>query len=129
MPLDSALLDFAFIEAEVTFLPAKDAAFGGRPFPLNGYKYQPHIVIGDPGQRRAVVDDRSTILEKSLGVSFRTGPELLHSGVPAKVTLALMYWPREIYEAVVPEATFTIREGADIVGYGTVSRRWTGKAK
>jgi hypothetical protein len=43
-------------------------------------------------------------------------------GQTVEVTLALMYYqePDILYEDVVPGATFTLREGARIVGYGTV---------
>jgi len=35
----------------------------------------------------------------------------------------LMYYPASTYEELQPGATFTIREGAKVVGYGKVLRR------
>jgi hypothetical protein len=34
----------------------------------------------------------------------------------------LMYYPQPEHESVVPGATFTIREGAKVVGHGQVKR-------
>jgi hypothetical protein len=31
-----------------------------------------------------------------------------------------MYWPDEKYSEVLPDATFTVREGPKIVGFGKV---------
>jgi hypothetical protein len=31
-----------------------------------------------------------------------------------------MYWPGEKYEQLIPGATFTVREGPKIVGFGQV---------
>ncbi len=33
-----------------------------------------------------------------------------------------MYWPHSAYESLVPGATFTVREGAQVVGYVQVMR-------
>ncbi len=41
---------------------------------------------------------------------------------PYLVELALIYNPHPAYESLVPGATFTIREGAKVVGYGQVKR-------
>jgi hypothetical protein len=51
-------------------------------------------------------------------------PEI-EPGETAEVTMALMYYyePNVSYEDVVPGATFTLREGPSIVGYGTVLSR------
>jgi hypothetical protein len=34
--------------------------------------------------------------------------------------LALMYWPNVSYDSLVAGATFTVREGPHIIGFGTV---------
>jgi len=47
----------------------------------------------------------------------------MEPGDTAEVKLALMYFPEEPYDEVQPEATFTVREGPLIVGYGVVLSR------
>jgi hypothetical protein len=82
-------------------------------------QYRPHIVLGSITQRSAVVDGR-TLLETYIGVAFVGGPEKLNPGETAEAELALMYYPNPIYDGVKAGATFTVREGPTIVGYGTV---------
>lgn len=84
----------------------------------------PHIVLGDPLQRKAKVGAGNHLTEEYLGVWVRDAPDELAPGQSADVTLVLMYWPDEKYENVIPGATFTLREGPLIVGFGrVVSRR------
>ncbi len=59
-------------------------------------------------------------MELYVGVAFVGGPEELKPGETAEVELAFMYYPNPMYDAVRTGATFTIREGPTIVGYGTV---------
>jgi len=47
----------------------------------------------------------------------------MHPGESAEVNLALMYFPEETYDEVRPGATFTIREGSLIVGFGVIESR------
>ena len=54
---------------------------------------------------------------------FVAGPEVIDPGESSEVSLALMYFPEESYNAVTPGATFTIREGPLIVGFGVVLPR------
>jgi hypothetical protein len=44
-------------------------------------------------------------------------------GDSAEVSLALMYFPDDAYDEVQPGATFTLREGPLIVGFGVVLSR------
>ena len=44
-------------------------------------------------------------------------------GDTAEVKLALMYAPEVPYTNVQPGATFTLREGPEIVGYGVILSR------
>jgi translation elongation factor EF-Tu-like GTPase len=111
----------ARIEAEVTFLPESE---GGRIMPsgiLSSGVYRPHLVVGDPNQRRAIVEDNE-IRELYLGVVFLSGPENVESGKSFSAELALIYYPNPIYDVLIRGATFTVREGARIVGYGRVRR-------
>lgn len=109
------------IEAEVTFIPETE---GGRKTPpsfLSDCSYRPHIVIGDPNQRQAILDG-NFINEIYLGVAFKSNQENIEFNKPFLAELVLMHYPNPIYESLVPGITFTIREGAQIVGYGQVKR-------
>ena len=109
-------------ELEVTFIPPTE---GGREMPpslvWSGGSYRPHIVVGDPHQRQAVMIG-NVIQETYLGVVFLSGPDKVELGEPVVAEVALMYYPHPGYDSVVPGATFTIREGPRVVGYGKVRR-------
>lgn len=106
------------IEAEVTFLSPEE---GGRKTPLSVADYRPLVALGAREQRRAVVDARATCTEELLGIRFLTGPARIAPGETAIVTLS--YFPRKVVDPLSLGATFTIREGASIVGHGKVLRR------
>jgi hypothetical protein len=104
------------IRASLTLLPELER---GRNTLVRGYR--PHIVIGPTTQRTARMEGR-TVVERYQGVVFMDENLVIGPGQTVEVTLALMYYqePDILYEDVVPGATFTLREGARIVGYGTV---------
>ena len=102
------------VRASVTLLPETKAP----KFASSG-TYRPHIVLGPITQRSAILDGY-TLLETSVGVAFVGGPEKINPGETAEVELALVYYPYAIYDSVNTGATFTVREGPTIVGYGTV---------
>ncbi|HXD32242.1 MAG TPA: hypothetical protein VN643_14055 [Pyrinomonadaceae bacterium] len=56
------------------------------------------------------------------GVVFVAGPEHVVPGQPLEAEAVLIYYPLPEHDAVVPGATFTIREGARVVGYGRAKR-------
>jgi len=64
----------------------------------------------------------NVIQETYLGVVFLSGPDKVELGEPVVAEVALMYYPHPGYDSVVPGATFTIREGPRVVGYGKVRR-------
>jgi translation elongation factor EF-Tu-like GTPase len=117
----------ARIEAEVTFLPASEGGRREPPALLSGGGYRPHLVVGDPNQRRAITIGNE-IQETYLGVAFLSGPEKVELGESFIAELVLLYWPHPVYESLVPGATFTIREGAQVVGYGRVGQVLAGGA-
>jgi hypothetical protein len=77
------------------------------------------LVIGDPTQRTAVEGDGN----RFIGVAFDQGPATPEVGTEMMVALTLIYFPHPMYDQLQPGVTFTVREGAKIVGYGRV-RRW-----
>jgi len=110
------------VEAEITFLPPSEGGRTDPPILLspNG-TYRPHIVIGNPNQRKAITVG-TEIRETYLGVVFESGPDHIQFGEPLRAEFVLIYYPQSEHESVVPDATFTIREGARVVGYGQVKR-------
>ena len=107
------------IQAEIVFLPASDGGRSTLPTNLSDGKYRPHLVVGDPNQRKALLVD-NVAQETYLGVTLVGGPSNVVAGEPLLAELALMYWPNVTYDSLVPGATFTVREGPHIVGYGSV---------
>ena len=92
---------------------------------LEGRQYRPHIVIGPTSQRKAHIAEGNVLTEQYLGVAFLTGPDELLPGVSAEVSFVLAYFSSvpDQYTSVVPGATFTLREGGSIVGFGIVNQR------
>jgi hypothetical protein len=80
----------------------------------------PHMVVGDPSQSRVKVGAGNRIAEEYLGVLIKDAPDELTPGSSAELTLVFMYWPEENYSSVRPGATFTLREGPKIVGFGEI---------
>lgn len=111
-------LNVPVVQARVTLLPELSQ---GRRL-LNTGQYRPHIVIG-PQSQRVAIRRGNICTETYLGVMFVGGPESMLPGENAEVSLALMYFPDEAYDEVKPGATFTIREGALIVGFGVILSR------
>jgi len=51
---------------------------------------------------------------------FSDAPEELIPGRTVEVNFKLMYWPEESYGGIAPGATFTLREGPNVVGFGSI---------
>src|ERR1051325_6419791 len=107
------------ITAEITFLPPSEGGRETLPSDFSDGRYRPHVVVGDPKQRKAVLVN-NVALEKYLGVAFVGAPSNVLAGERVVVELALMYWPNVSYDSLVPGATFTLRDGPNIIGFGTV---------
>ena len=114
--------DEASIEAEVTFIPESEGGRKAPPEHLCGNNYRPHLVIGNPSQRQARLIGHF-IAEEMLGIAFTSGPDNVRPGQTFTAKLELAFYPHPAYDALVPGATFTIREGAQIVAYGRVISR------
>jgi hypothetical protein len=109
------------VEARVTFLRREEGGRQASP-DLSGGHYRPHVVVGDPNQGEAVVGSDGVVAEEYLGVQFTASDQPCEQGSPLVVTLQLIYAPHVGYERLAPGATFTIREGARVVGFGEVLR-------
>lgn len=120
-----------FIRVELTILSNEK---GGRKYPLSEWanegRYMPHIVIGNPNQRKVILTERNGcanfINEEMLAVCFWKGPKLkIHPVDEAfKAILGLIYAPSSIYDKAIEGVTFTLREGGLIAGFGTILNRW-----
>lgn len=106
------------VQATVTLL--HELTRGRRGLSIGAYR--PHIVMG-PQTQRVAIRDGNRFTENYLGVMFVGGPDTLEPGDSADVRLALMYFPEYPYEEVQPGATFTVREGSLVVGYGVIRSR------
>jgi len=115
------------ITAEITFLAPSEGGRETLPSDFSGGRYRPHVVVGNPKQRKAVLLNNAA-QENYLGVAFVDAPSNVVAGEPAVVELALMYWPNVSYDSLVPGATFTLREGPHIIGFGTVQTALTNGA-
>ena len=84
--------------------------------------YWPHLVVGDPAQREALVGEGNVLVERYLGVCAWSGPDQVLPGEQAEVVFALPYGTQEdnLYAELTPGSTFTIRDGSKIVGSGCV---------
>ncbi len=109
------------VTALVTFHLTEE---GGRSQPAFDLpNYRPHIVVGDPAQRGALLaEDGRTSEEDYLGVNFTGSGAVLTLGQQFEVELELAYFPEVDYSGLKHGATFTLREGGRVVGYGEVKR-------
>jgi hypothetical protein len=116
------MINLPLVEAEITFIPESEGGRGTTPGLVSSTgSYRPHIVIGDPNQRNAIMIGNE-VHETYLGIIFHSGPERVEFNQPFTGEFYLLYYPHPDYESVVPGATFTIREGARIVGFGMVNK-------
>ena len=105
---------------------------GGRTTPLlpvaYGGRYMPHMVMQSRQVREAQIEMRDGmrhVTDQYLPIGFWSGPDPIPVSTPFTLTMLLRYAPDPGYDGVVPGAEFTIREGAKIIGHGTVLRRFT----
>jgi hypothetical protein len=111
------------IEVEITFLPPEEGGRRQPPDLASPARYMPHLVVGDPNQRKANIRNGNVIDEEYLGVVFMPDAAPVVPGVARAARLGLMYHPQVNYERVVPGATFTLREGGRVVAFGKVLAR------
>ncbi len=131
------------IDCELTFLPESEGgpSKGFWPKKFSGYVYRPCLVIGNIHQRQAKLiskdievdlDDgtKTTIRsdrfidEEYLGVAFITGPDNPKIGERFCATFIPIAQDAPENMKFQSGVTFTVREGARIVGYGKVIHRY-----
>lgn len=100
----------------MTFLPLDEGGRQHLPGPPFTSQYRPHLVVQSPDIRQADGN------EDYLGVCFLDGPSEYSAGQADLFILGLMY-PEVDYSALCEGATFTVREGLVIVGFGKVMSR------
>jgi hypothetical protein len=105
--------------AEVVFLSPEEGGRQQPPLLGTSSSYRPHLVVQDRQVRQARIRDGNVVDEEYLGVTFIEGPSELRFGEPAKIRLRFDY-PHVNYSRLCAGATFTVREGAKIVGHGIV---------
>lgn len=134
------MTDVPLIECEVTFLSADEGGRATGMPSLSSGSYWPLMVIGDPNQRKAIITGAMLPVEyadgtkgeewsdnycpeEHIGVRFEYGPHEAAIGKPFVTTLSVPFWSdTPLFRKINPEATFTLREGHRIVGFGKVIR-------
>ncbi len=111
-------IDVPVVRARVTLLP--ELSHGRRL--LQTGQYRPDIVIG-PATQRTAIRQGNRFTETYLGVMFVGRPDEMNPGETAEVSLALRSFPDYPYAEAQPGATFSIREGSRVVGFGEVLSR------
>lgn len=111
------------IRAQVTFLSREDD--GGSTMPcLSSGQYRPHLVIQPPDVGAAKVIDAYGTIDDYSGVRFLSAARELIPDHVLDCSMELMYHPRVDYAAVREGATFTLREGGKVIGFGVVTGRY-----
>ncbi len=85
--------------------------------------YMPHVVVEPPDVRIVAKDSRGYGTDDYLGVRFVAGPIEVRPNQQVSCSLKLMYFPHVNYDSLQVGATFTIREGGKVVGFGVVTKR------
>jgi hypothetical protein len=106
--------DRPYVRATVTLLPELPR---GRSW-AKGRHYQPHVVVGPPTDRTPAPSG-SEIAGHYLSVEFYGGELQIGPGQTAEIQLVLLDQGVN-YSEFVQGATFTVREGPAVIGYGYV---------
>lgn len=106
----------------MTFLSPEDGGRATMPVLSSGH-YMPHLVVQSPEVRKAKVINGNVIVDDYLGVRCLSAPADMLPGQPLDCEMELMYFPDVDYNAVREGATFTVREGGKVIGFGVVTKR------
>src|SRR2546425_10377698 len=103
------------LETELTLLSAEE---GGRRWPLDlshrDAFYRPHLVVGDPGQRHALVDANGVSTEEYLGVQFVPADLKLAPGDSATIRMQLIFYPACTYDRLTVRPSPSVRAGLSL---------------
>jgi hypothetical protein len=105
---------------EVVFLSPEEGGRQQPPLLGTSSSYRPHLVLQDRLVRQARLRDGNVVDEPYLGVTFVEGPRDVQFGQPAECCLHVDHHPDADQAELRDGATFTVREGARIVGHGIV---------
>jgi len=86
---------------------------------LSSRVYRPHFVVGNPDQKRALVNEQNQSTENYLGVTFVAQDAPLEAEQEIHAEIETVYTGVD-YSSLRKGTTFTIREGGSIVGNGKV---------
>lgn len=90
---------------------------------LSSGQYMPHIVVQSPDVRAPKVINGNVIVDDYLGIRFLSGPAQIVRDQASDCEFELMYHPNVSYDSVYEGATFTVREGGKVIGFGVVTHR------
>jgi len=110
-------MKFPMVQATLTLLPTLD-----RPRNTGSRGYRPHIVI-EPLTPDIATMRANVLTDRYQSVVFLDEYVSIAPGQTQEVLLGLWAYPDNQYENVIPGATFTLREGPHIAGYGTITDR------
>lgn len=111
------------ITAEVVFLRADEGGRSRPPIFDRRHPYLPHVVVQGRDVRRSRADPDGVNREAYQRVAFLEGPSPYTAGDAGRFVLELIYYPEVSYADVQPGATFTVREGGQVIGHGVVLSR------
>jgi hypothetical protein len=113
--------DVTILVVDLTFLRREDGGkvqLPGPPF----LRYSPHLVVQMPDIRQAIMEENN-IVEDYVPVEFLDGPLDYVAGETGRFQIAIVHAIKTSCESLHPGATFTVREGSRIIGFGTVVER------
>jgi hypothetical protein len=103
------------IKVKMTYLSEEETS--RRLTPCIGQ--MPHLVVQDTAIRKPVNKNR-TILDEFLGVYIKSVPPDIRPDTEGEYELALFFYPNVNYDKLKSGATFTVRAGGAVIGYGEV---------
>ncbi len=108
------------VRASVTFLRAENGGRATMPG-LSSGQYMPHVVVQPADRRSPNVVRGNVLVDDYLGVRFLCGPANPRFDEPLDCKLELMYHPDVNYDALREGASFTLREGGKVIGFGVIT--------
>jgi translation elongation factor EF-Tu-like GTPase len=110
------------IRANVTLLSRENGGRVTMPMLASG-KYMPHIVVQSPDVRTEKAVNGNVIVDDYLGVRFVSAANEPLPDQSVECDMEMMYHLTVDYDLVREGASFTVREGGRVIGFGLVTRR------